>query len=68
MKDAGEFELRLSPEELEDLLATFAQPQLLTLEPASLAAMAAEQQTEAGLSSCQATMVSSLMSTCGSNG
>jgi hypothetical protein len=48
MKDAGEFELQLSPEELENLLATFAQPQLLTLEPGRLAAMAAEVQAEAG--------------------
>lgn len=47
MKDAGDFELQLSPEELENLLATFAQPELLTLDPARLTAMAAEAQGRA---------------------
>lgn len=43
-KRAGEYELVLSPQELDELLATFAGDQLLTIEPDRMASLAAEVQ------------------------
>lgn len=48
MKRAGDYELRLSDEELQELLASFADQDVLTLEEEGLRAMAAEALAEAG--------------------
>ena len=47
-KKAGDYVLKLSREELESLLANFAQDQLLVLEPSNIRAMAARVQVQAG--------------------
>lgn len=44
-KKAGDYELRLSPAELEQLLATFATDQLLNVEPGRMETLAADLQT-----------------------
>jgi hypothetical protein len=50
MKRAGDYELQLSESEIEALLSSFADRQVLTLEPDALNQMAAQVRAEEGLS------------------
>lgn len=49
MKRAGDYELQLGEREIEELLSSFATPEVLDAEPETLAAMAAEVRAEEGL-------------------
>ncbi len=46
MKNAGDYELQLGPEELDELLSSFADQQVLTVESDQLEMMAAEARAE----------------------